>query len=144
MVGTSVVKLLMHKFCTCIVKGVFWICQTSMIERFEEINSNKLSVIRQKCEFQNGRFKKTNHVKFSEKRAFLTTWYASGDAYQGKINACFLENLTCFVFLKHQFWDLPFCLITDEFLFCETKLENISTVGPNFLNNKVIICCRTH
>ena len=30
------------------------------------------SVIRQKGESQNGCFKKTKHVKFSEKRAFLT------------------------------------------------------------------------
>ena len=35
-----------------------------------------LSVIRQKGESQNGCFKKTKHVKFSEKRIFLTTWYA--------------------------------------------------------------------
>ena len=35
-------------------------------------------------------------------------------AYQGVRNVRFLENLTCFVFLKHPFWDWPFCLITDE------------------------------
>ena len=29
-------------------------------------------------------------------------------------NGCFSENLTSFVFLKHPFWDLPFCLVTDE------------------------------
>ena len=28
----------------------------------------------------------------------------------------FLENLACFIFLKHPLSDLPFCLITDEFL----------------------------
>ena len=28
----------------------------------------------------------------------------------------FSENLTCFVFLKHPFWDSPFCLITDDLL----------------------------
>ena len=27
----------------------------------------------------------------------------------------FSENLACFVFLKHPFWDSPFCLTTDEF-----------------------------
>ena len=27
----------------------------------------------------------------------------------------FSENLTCFVFLKHPFWDSPFCLITNDF-----------------------------
>ena len=29
------------------------------------------------------------------------------------------ENLAYFVFLKHPFWDSPFCLITDEFVFVE-------------------------
>ena len=28
----------------------------------------------------------------------------------------FLENLACFVFLLPPFWDLPFCLITDEIM----------------------------
>ena len=35
-------------------------------------------------------------------------------AYQRARNVCFLENLACFVFLKHPFWDSPFCFITDE------------------------------
>ena len=65
----------------------------------------KPSVIGQKDESQNGCFKKTKHAKFSEKRTFLTPWYA---------HVRFSENLACFVFLKHPFWDSPFCLITDE------------------------------
>ena len=35
-------------------------------------------------------------------------------AYQGVRNVRFSENLGCFVFLKHPFWDSPFYLITDE------------------------------
>ena len=35
-------------------------------------------------------------------------------AYQGVRKVRFSENLTCFGFLKHPFWDSPFCLITDE------------------------------
>ena len=35
-------------------------------------------------------------------------------AYQGVRNVRFSENLTCFVFLKHMFWNSPFCLITDD------------------------------
>ena len=50
-------------------------------------------------------FPEIKHAKFSEKRTFLT--------YQ-KVNVRFPENLACFVFLKHPFWDLPFCLIADE------------------------------
>ena len=40
-----------------------------------------LSVIRQKGESQNGCFKKTKHAKFSEKRTFLTPWYAHVRVY---------------------------------------------------------------
>ena len=35
-------------------------------------------------------------------------------AYQGVRNVRFSENLVCFVFLKNPFWDLSFCLITDD------------------------------
>ena len=31
----------------------------------------------------------------------------------------FSENLAPFVFLKHPFWDLPFCLITRQGIFWE-------------------------
>ena len=37
-------------------------------------------------------------------------------AYQGVRNVRFSRNLACFVFLKHPFWDSPFCLITGELL----------------------------
>ena len=33
--------------------------------------------------------------------------------YQGVRNVRFSENLACFVFLKHPFWNSLFCLITD-------------------------------
>ena len=36
--------------------------------------------------------------------------------YQRVRNICFSENLTYFVFLKHSFWDLPFCFIMDDFM----------------------------
>ena len=76
---------------------------------------DRSSVVRQKGESQNGCFKKTKYVKFSEKRTFLTSWYAHLCVYQGRgrgvRNVRFSENLACFVFLKHPFWD---CLITDE------------------------------
>ena len=39
------------------------------------VHNNSSSLIRQKGESQNGRFKKTRHVKFLEKRTFLTPWY---------------------------------------------------------------------
>ena len=36
-------------------------------------------------------------------------------ASSGVRNVRFSENLTCFVFMKHPFWDSLFCLITDDF-----------------------------
>ena len=72
-------------------------------------------VIRQKGKSQNECFKKTKHARFSEKRTFLTPWYAHvGGRIRGVRNVRFSENLACFVFLKHPFWDSPFCLNTDE------------------------------
>ena len=48
-------------------------------------------------------------------------------AYQGARNVCFWENLACFVFLKHRFWDSPFCLITDDLTvsFPESSNQNL-------------------
>ena len=61
-----------------------------------------LSVERQKGEWK--------YVKFSEKPTFLTPWYA----HVGDKKCSFWKNLTCFVFLRHPFWDSPFWLITDD------------------------------
>ena len=63
---------------------------------------DKSSVIRQKGESQNGCFKKTKHVEFSEKQAFLTPWYA---------------HILASLFLPTSFWDSLFCLITDIIYF---------------------------
>ena len=71
------------------------------------------SVTTQKGESQNGCFKKTKYVRFSEKRTFLIPWYA---------RLRFLDNLVCFVFLKHPFWDPTFCLIAND-------LKNLETLA---------------
>ena len=42
-------------------------------------------------------------------------------AYQGVKYVRFSENLACFVFLKQTFWDLPFCLITDDLILLTLK-----------------------
>ena len=82
------------------------------------------SIIRQKGESQNECFKKTKHVKFSEKRTFtfLTC------AYQGVRNIRFSQNLTCFIFLKQPFWDSPFRLITDDLLENSAEVINMMSV----------------
>ena len=74
------------------------------------------SVRRQKRESQNECFMKTKDVKLFEKRTFFYSWYihARTCAYHGIKNVRFLWNLACFVFSKHTFWGLSFCLITNE------------------------------
>ena len=69
------------------------------------------SIIRQKGESQNERFKKTKQAKFSEKTNIS---YPLRVRIRGWEKFVFSENLACFVFLKRPFWDSPICLITDE------------------------------
>ena len=54
------------------------------------------------------------HPKFSEKRTFLTSWYAHICVRIQGLSV--FRKIWRFVFLKHPFWDSPFCLITDEYL----------------------------
>ena len=49
-------------------------------------------------------------------------------AYQWVKNVRFSENLTCFVFFKHAFWDSPFCLITDDTIEQWSQNKNIYNV----------------
>ena len=63
--------------------------------------------------------------------------------YQGVRNVRFSENLACFVFLKHPFWDSPFCLITNEFTvnLLKKNLRDYSFLGwftDYFSQNKEI------
>ena len=44
--------------------------------RRQKINESNSLVVRQKGEPENGCYKKAKHVKISEKRTFLTPWYA--------------------------------------------------------------------
>ena len=53
-------------------------------------------------------------------------------AYQEVKNVRFSENLACFVFLKHLFLDLPFCLITYEFITIMVTVSNSSSFKRNF------------
>ena len=74
------------------------------------IKDHVLSVISQKCEFQNGCFKKTKHDKFSERQTYLTPLIRPR-TYQKLRNVSFSEDLGCFVFLKHPFEIRPFGLL---------------------------------
>ena len=76
-------------------------------------------VIRQKGKSQNRWFKKTKLAKFPKKQT----------------NVCFSGNLACFVFLKHAFWDSPFCLITGEI-----KVINVTSTRSRFTCWKTKMC----
>ena len=73
------------------------------------------SLIRQK-----GRISKRVFQENEARQIFRKTDISC--AYQGARNVCFLENWACLVFLKHPFWDSPFCLITDAL---QITLEHI-------------------
>ena len=60
------------------------------------IRFGSLSVIRQKGESQTGYFKKTKHVKFSEKRTFLSPFVTN--AWRGK-KCSFLQKFSVLCFL---------------------------------------------
>ena len=65
---------------------------------FNWILSINSSVIRKKGKSQNGCFKKTKHVKFSEKRLFLTPWYPHVCVSGGKKCSFFGKfGLLCFL-----------------------------------------------
>ena len=52
-------------------------------------------------------------------------------AYQGVRNVGFSENLACFVFLKHPFWDFrPFALLSTIYLLSRIYLKRGSVLWP--------------
>ena len=78
-----------------------------------ELFRKKMSVIRQKGECQNGCFKETKHVKFFEKRTFLTplirtrTSVSGGEkcSFFGKVGVlCFLETPVLRFTLLAYYW----------------------------------------
>ena len=91
---------------------------------------DNLSGIRQKVEFQSGCFKKAKHAKISEKQTFLTPLIRTRTCANQEVgNVCLSKILACFTFLKHPFWDSPFCLITDE-LTCPVFYEQLVWRDP--------------
>ena len=76
--------------------------------------TTKSSVIRQKGESQNRSSKKTKHAKFSEKRTFLTSWYA-----------------------------LLFCLITFEVSYYSEPCRTAKIAVINYFLKKLDLRCST-
>ena len=60
--------------------------------------------------------RKQSTPNFPKNDYFLPTDSTPTCAYQGVRKIRFSENLACFVFLKHPFWDSSFYLITDEII----------------------------
>ena len=59
---------------------------------------------------------------------------------QSTLNVRFSENLACLVFLKHPFWDSPFCLISDELCrfehFQNFLKSSLSTLALKYARNR--------
>ena len=77
-------------------------------------------------------WKKTKHTNIFRKRNVFYPLIIPTCTYQWVRNIRFSENLACFVFLKHPFWDLHFCLITDQLNIEETYIiTNLIKHIPN-------------
>ena len=61
-------------------------------------------------------------------------------------NIRFSENLRCSVFLKHPFWDLPFCLITDSVyrFLCQSVHVSLWQVHCTYNTWFHFGCCTSH
>ena len=86
------------------------------------------SLIRQKGESQNGCF------RYVLSMYVLSMYDLLVCAYQGVRNVRFSENLACFVFLKHPFWDSSFCLITNQLKYWNRDWTRHILAGNRFLN----------
>ena len=103
--------------------GTYW----RKMRRYENSKRKcKSAVIRQNGESQNRCFKKTKHAKFSEKRTFLTPWYAHVSVrIRGQEMFVFQKISRALFSCKHPLWDSPFCLKPDQlnFSFCGRNME---------------------
>ena len=97
------------------------------------------SVIRQKGESQNGCFKKTKQVKFSEKETFLTPWYAHTCGYRVVRNVRFRKFWRALFSWNTRFDICPFTLLP---MICHiwgnTNPENSHKLSPK-KNNPLLI-----
>ena len=63
---------------------------------------------------------------------FVTGWFNKIRniplCVSGGKKCSFSENLACLVFMKHPFWDSPFCFITDELRYYKNKKQNKNTL----------------
>ena len=92
--------------------------------------------------------RKQSTPNFLKNEHFLPSDSTRTCAYQGVRNVCFSENLPCFVFLKHPFWDSPFCRITDVFAFFQLimglpqdQLFDERAAYVNLMGRNILMLC---
>ena len=98
------------------------------------------SVIRQKDECQIGVFQENKADQiFRKTNSSYLLIRTRTCAHQGVRNVSFSENLTCFLLLKHLFWDSPFCLISDDYVKIAVFCWNIfnKNIAKLVINNVV-------
>ena len=90
------------------------------------------------CNRANGRISKRMFQKNKARQIFRKTNISYSlihiltCVYQGIRNVRVSENLACFVFLKHLFWDSPFRLITDVFTeWCSQEIWESWSLAKN-------------
>ena len=85
---------------------------------------SSLSVIDRRANLKTGVSRKQGTPNFPKNEHFLPADTCTRTfAYQALRNVRFSENLACFVFLKHLFWVLPFCLITSELIYSDKTFK---------------------
>ena len=90
------------------------------------------SVIRQKGESQNGGLKKTKYIKYSEKRTYLTTWYAHVRVGIMGYEMFIFRKIWCALFSWNTHFEIrPFALLpTTSSVFL--KLLNIFVLSRHY------------
>ena len=102
------------------------------------------SVIRQKGKSQNGRFKKTKHVKFSEIRIFLTPWYVSGGkkrTFFGKFGVLYFRETAVLRFALLPYYRPLTVLYLHSYLGCKLWRNSFLQL---FQNSSAICWIRHH
>ena len=89
------------------------------------------SVIRQKGESQNGGLKKTKYIKYSEKRTYLTTWYAHVRVGIMGYEMFIFRKIWCALFSWNTHFEIrPFALLPTN-----SEASNIFNQSTKWMKN---------
>ena len=111
---------LLNSFYRCLIVNI-----VRVILKFANLKDvSSLSVIDRRANLKTGVSRKQGTPNFPKNEHFLPADTRTRTfAYQALRNVRFSENLACFVFLKHLFWVLPFCLITNELIYSDKTFK---------------------